>query len=275
MRSLTILVGGAVLGAGAMYLLDPERGPRRRAELREALAGIEYGELVDRARRLEPLEAVRGIAGGRLAAVAPMAGRLGSRGRRWAPALTLGRRRPPALQAWDWALLGGLAGALVAGFWLMRRAAQPGEDIEVTRSMTVEAPVERVFELWSDFENFPRFMSHVREVRRTGPDRTHWVVAGPAGTPVEWDAVVTRRTPNEEISWRTVEGALIEHAGTVRFRPAGSSATRVDVHMTYRPAGGEVGRGLAALLGGDPERLISDDLARMSAQLRGARPAAG
>ena len=75
--------------------------------------------------------------------------------------------------------------------------------------MTVDAPVERVYEFWNEFENFPRFMSHVHEVRRIGPDRTHWVVAGPGGTPIEWDAVVTRRVPNEEIGWRTVEGALV------------------------------------------------------------------
>jgi uncharacterized membrane protein len=115
----------------------------------------------------------------------------------------------------------------------------------------------------------------VREVRRTGPDRTHWVVAGPGGTPIEWDAVVTKRMSNEEISWRTEESSLVEHSGTVRFRPAGPNATRIDVRMTYRPVGGALGHGLATLFGGDPERVISDDLARVAAQLRGARSAVG
>ena len=141
--------------------------------------------------------------------------------------------------------------------------------------MTVEAPVERVFEFWNDFENFPRFMSHVREVKRTGPDRTHWMVAGPGGTPIEWDAVVTRRVPNDEISWRTVEGSLVEHGGTVRFRPVGSAQTQIEVSMTYRPVGGALGHGLAALFGSDPERVIADDLARLATQLRGGRAAAG
>jgi uncharacterized membrane protein len=150
-----------------------------------------------------------------------------------------------------------------------------GAGIEVVRTMTVEAPVERVYEFWNDFENFPRFMSHVREVKRTGPDRSHWVVNGPGGAPIEWEAVVTRRAPNEEIAWHTVEGSLVEHEGVVRFRPAGSGATRIEVRMTYRPVGGTLGHGLAALFGSDPERVIGDDLTRVAAQLRGARPAVG
>jgi uncharacterized membrane protein len=176
----------------------------------------------------------------------------------------------------DWAMLGGLVGAIAAGLWLARRWSSTNErGIEVVRTMTVDAPIERVYEFWNDFENFPRFMSHVREVRRTGPDRTHWVVAGPGGTPVEWDAVVTRRVPNEEIRWRTVDGALVEHGGTVRFRPAGSGRTRIDVRMSYRPAGGALGHELAALFGSDPERLIADDLSRLPTHLWGGRSAMG
>jgi uncharacterized membrane protein len=173
-------------------------------------------------------------------------------------------------------LLGGLIGATVVGIWLGRRAMRAGGDeIEVERSITIDAPVDRVYGFWNDFENFPRFMSHVREVRPLGGDRTHWVVAGPAGAPVEWDAIVTQRIPNEVIAWRTVDGALVEHSGTVRFRPAGANSTRVEVRMRYRPVGGTLGHGLASLFGTDPESVMSEDLARMAAQLRGQRSAVG
>jgi uncharacterized membrane protein len=180
------------------------------------------------------------------------------------------------LQARDWAMLGGLVGAIAAGLWLARRWSDSGEGIEVVRTVTVDAPVDRVFEFWNDFENFPRFMSHVREVERTGPDRTHWTVTGPGGAPIAWDAVVTRRVPSEEIGWRTVEGALVEHAGSVRFRPVGSSQTQIEVRLSYRPAGGALGHGLAALFGSDPERAIADDLARLATHLgAGGRAVAG
>jgi uncharacterized membrane protein len=81
--------------------------------------------------------------------------------------------------------------------------------------------------------------------------------------------------PNDEISWRTAEGSLVEHGGTVRFRPVGSAQTQIEVSMTYRPVGGALGHGLAALFGSDPERVIADDLARLATQLRGGRAATG
>lgn len=288
MQRLMTLLSGASLGAGGMYLMDPERGRRRRAELRDALAEVDTDELITRARRLEPVRTMRQLGGGGVGAMlgaSRVLGALGgprwmsaSRPSRWTALSRNARwgRRRSMLASRDWAMLGGLVGAIAAGLWLARRWSSTSEGgIEVVRTMTVDAPPERVYEFWNDFENFPRFMSHVREVRRTGPDRTHWVVAGPGGTPVEWDAVVTRRVPNEEIRWRTVDAALVEHGGTVRFRPAGSGRTRIDVRMSYRPAGGALGHELAALFGSDPERLIADDLSRLPTHLRGGRSAMG
>jgi uncharacterized membrane protein len=284
------LVSGAALGAGAMYLLDPDRGERRRARLRDALAELGESEVVERARELEPVELVRRVGGeavrrlGGEAArqlggetVRQLGGTVGAAlaASRWGGAPSRGwRRRAAAAPGRDWIVLAGLTGAIVAGLWLARRARAGAGGVEVVRTMTVDAPVERVYEFWNDFENFPRFMSHVREVRRVGPDRTHWVVAGPGGAPIEWDAIVTRRVPHEEISWRTVEGSLVEHRGTVRFVRLGPS-TQIEVRTTYRPVGGPLGHGLAALFGHDPERLIGDDLARGAEQLQGPRPAVG
>jgi uncharacterized membrane protein len=295
MRTLMTLLSGVSLGAGAMYLMDPDRGDRRRAELRDALEEMSDSELVARARQLEPLATMRELGGGlatmRQLGSSVAAARQFGRGMaaarqlgglsallepsRWGMARGRGwrRQRLPVLAGRDWALLGGLMGAIAAGLWLARRAANSG-DIEVMRTMTVDAPVERVYEFWNDFENFPRFMSHVREIRRVGPDRTHWIVAGPGGAPIEWDAVVTKRVPSEEIGWRTVEGSLVEHTGTVRFRPAGNGATRVEVSMSYRPVGGALGHGLASLFGRDPERVIGKDLSRLATQLRDTRAAA-
>ena len=269
MQSLMTLLGGASLGAGAMYLMDPDRGHRRRAELRGTLAEVADSELVERARHLEPMAAVRQLGGGVGALLEASRWVPAARGRGWQ------RRSVAALQARDWALLGGFVGVITAGLWLARRAMDTGDGIRIVRTMTVEAPIERVYEFWSDFENFPRFMSHVREVTRTGPDRTHWVVAEPGGTTIEWDAVIADRVPNELISWRTVEDSPVEHRGTVRFRPAGNGATRVEVRMTYRPVGGALDHGIAELFGSDPERVTGEDLARMATHLRGLRPVVG
>jgi uncharacterized membrane protein len=278
MRNMMTLVGGVALGAGVMYLMDPERGERRRAQLRDVLEDVGQSELVDRARGLEPLTAARQLGGealrrfgGDVGAVPDLAAALTrlTRGRGWR------RRRLQIGEARDWALLGGIVGAITAGLWLARRAVSTGDGIEVVRTITVEAPVERVWEFWNDFENFPRFLSHVREVKRTGPDRTHWVVAGPGGAPVEWDAVVTTRVPHEEIAWRTVEGTLIEHEGSVHFHATGHDVTQLQIRMLYRPVGGSLAHGVVSVLGRDPASIIGDDLSRLAGQLRGVRPAVG
>ena len=131
-----------------------------------------------------------------------------------------------------------------------------------------------MYDAWTRFENFPRFMPAVREVRSTGPDRTHWVISGPAGAPFEFESVVTRRQPPSAIAWRTVEGALVSHGGTARFRPAGSGATRVDVTMWWRPAGGGIGEGVATLSGIDPSHVLREGLDRFKGDLEQGKHAA-
>lgn len=133
--------------------------------------------------------------------------------------------------------------------------------IVVHKTVTVNAPVQEVFEFWRRYENFPRFMAHLREVRRGGDGRSHWVAVGPAGVPIEWDTEETRVVPNQVIAWRTVPGSLVQHAGIVRFEPA-EGATRVDVRLSYNPPGGALGHAVAALFGEDPKRAMDEDLVR-------------
>src|SRR5207244_6535398 len=85
--------------------------------------------------------------------------------------------------------------------------------VDVHKTITIAAPVEHVFAFWREYENFPRFMSHVREVRDLGGQRSRWTVAGPAGMPVEWDAELTQVVPNQVLAWKTVGGSTVEHAG--------------------------------------------------------------
>jgi hypothetical protein len=57
--------------------------------------------------------------------------------------------------------------------------------ITVLKTIHVAAPVERVFSFWTDYQNFPRFMHNVREVLQVAENRSHGVVAGQAGVPVQ------------------------------------------------------------------------------------------
>jgi uncharacterized membrane protein len=145
--------------------------------------------------------------------------------------------------------------------------------VDLEKTVNVAAAVERVFDLWSRYENFPLFMSQVREVRDLGDGRSHWVVEGPAGKTIEWDAVVTSMVPNERIAWKTVEGEPVASAGVVRFEPTDDGGTRVTVRMSYNPPAGALGHAFAALLGADPKRRLDCDLMRMKSFIEtGVRP---
>ena len=81
-------------------------------------------------------------------------------------------------------------------------------------------PRHRQHRFWHDCQNLPRFMYHLKSVETTGQGRSHWVAHAPAGTTVEWDAVITADHPNSPIAWRSLEGADVEHTGSVRFELA-------------------------------------------------------
>jgi uncharacterized membrane protein/osmotically-inducible protein OsmY len=138
-----------------------------------------------------------------------------------------------------------------------------GQGIAVQKTITINAPVRKVFELWSRHENFPHFMSRVRKVKDLGNGRYHWTVVGPAGIPVEWEALITKLEPDRLIAWQSAPGSMIEQRGIVRFRSEGDDNTVVDVRLSYYPPAGAIGHAIASLFGADPKSEMDDDLMRM------------
>jgi uncharacterized membrane protein len=145
--------------------------------------------------------------------------------------------------------------------------------VDLQKTILINAPVGEVYAFWSLYENFPRFMSRVFEVTSSDrqPMQSHWKVAGPAGTTVEFDAEVTRAVPNQLIAWRTLPGSPVAHAGIVRFDPEPEGRTRVHFQMSYNPPAGWVGHEIAAVFGVDPKRSMDADLARMKTLIETGR----
>lgn len=136
--------------------------------------------------------------------------------------------------------------------------------VEVENSVFIDASPREVFDAWSEVENFPRFMSHVTEVRDLGHRRSHWVVRGPAGLEYAWNAVMTEQSRPDRLSWRSEPGSEIEQDGSVTFESV-NGGTRVTVRISYSPPAGVLGHGVARMLGVDPQRQMDDDLAQMKA----------
>jgi uncharacterized membrane protein len=129
----------------------------------------------------------------------------------------------------------------------------------VESSVVVEAPVSRVYEYWRDLENLPNFMTNVEEVRATGPDRTHWVIKGPLGAKMEFDAETTQEEENRALGWNSVDGN-VGTSGQVRFQELGPERTRVEVTMNYAdPPGGRLGE-VGSRLVSNPQVMVDQDL---------------
>lgn len=295
---------GASLGAGLMYLLDPQSGKRRRTVAKDKtvsalkqggtalgkksrhLGNRGKGLLLDATSKLrkrdgkdlEVHEAAEKVSTGDGASSSLLR-------RAWAPALCTA-----ATAGLAWAGFRNrdkLGSALSTALFLRDLSRRPeagdevkidGSAVEIKKTLHVNAPVDRVFELWSDFEGFPRFMENVMEVTDLGQGRSRWVVKGPAGTRVQWNAETTRVEPGRLLSWQSEPGSVLENSGTVRFERVGEG-TRIDIHLTYDPPGGTVGHGVAFFLGDDPKSQMDEDLERFKAlaenEENGTAPLAG
>ncbi|WP_250028037.1 SRPBCC family protein [Paractinoplanes maris] len=94
----------------------------------------------------------------------------------------------------------------------------------VQQAIEVSAPLHTVYEQLAAFENYPQFMSGVREVTPIGGDRTHWIM-DVEGKRREFDAQIIERSMDERVSWATTEGPLL--AETITLRPMGETKTQV------------------------------------------------
>jgi uncharacterized membrane protein len=182
--------------------------------------------------------------------------------------------------------LGGLATAVAGGFFAYRAvtgycgmysvlgldSAHEGhalfgghrvhKGVWVKKTFTVNRSPEECYRFWHDFENLPRFMTHLKSVTPLGGRRSRWEARAPLGGTVAWEAEVIEDRPPELISWKSAGAADdVDTAGSVRFRPApGSRGTEVTVTLQYEPPAGRLGAAVAWLTGEEPSVQVREDL---------------
>jgi len=105
----------------------------------------------------------------------------------------------------------------------------------IEKTVDVNAPLRAVYNQWTQFEDFPRFMPGVTAVRQTDDTHVRWSARFWSGIDEEWDAEITEQEPDKRISWKSVSGT--PNSGTVRFEPLDDSHTRVRLVMAYQPQG--------------------------------------
>jgi len=148
-----------------------------------------------------------------------------------------------------------------------------GHGIRIEEEVTIKRSPEDLYRFWRNFENLPRVMRYLDSVTVITPSRSHWVAAAPAGMTVAWDAEIIAEVENSSIGWRSVEGAIVPNAGSVRFAPAPSGlGTVVNVNLKYDPPGGPIGDAVAKLFGTAPSTTVAEDLRRFKAMMEMGEP---
>lgn len=125
----------------------------------------------------------------------------------------------------------------------------------IEKSIDVGVPVSVAYDQWTQFEQFPQFMTGVLEVRQLDDSHVRWV-ADIEGERKEWDAEIVEQEPDRVVAWRSVGG--VANSGRVEFEPI-DAGTRVSVEMEYDPEG--LKESIGALIGLDG-RQVEDDLER-------------
>ena len=102
----------------------------------------------------------------------------------------------------------------------------------VSKSVDVKAPISVCYNQWTQFEEFPKFMEGVEEVKQTSEKTLHWKAqVGPQVK--EWDAEIVHQVPDQKVEWKNTTGA--HNAGVVDFLPNEDGTTKVSVVIIYEP----------------------------------------
>jgi len=104
----------------------------------------------------------------------------------------------------------------------------------IQKAVEVDVPLNRAYNQWTQFEDFPNFREGVRSVLQIDDWRLHWV-AEIAGKTKEWDAEIIEQIPDQRIAWRSTSGNRT--SGIVTFEPIGAARTRINLKLNYEPEG--------------------------------------
>ncbi|HRO60065.1 MAG TPA: SRPBCC family protein [Burkholderiaceae bacterium] len=152
--------------------------------------------------------------------------------------------------------LAALAAGAVAVTKQMNRSRGATKTSTVEESIEIDVPARSAYNQWTQFEDFPRFMHGVIEVRQLDDKRLRWR-AEIGGKTEEWESEITEQIPDKRIAWRSLHGP--RNAGVVTFHRLDDERCRVMLQMNYEP------RGVAETLGdmvGAPAMRVCGNLQR-------------
>jgi uncharacterized membrane protein len=131
--------------------------------------------------------------------------------------------------------------------------------LPIQRWTDVAVPVEEAYEKWTNYEEFPKFMHRVLEVKQEEEGKVHWQEKIWFSTR-EWDGEIVEERKNDRIAWKTASGT--QHSGVISFHRLDKNLTRVLVTVDFVPTGmiEKMASGMRFV-----KRAVQSDLARFKA----------
>lgn len=123
----------------------------------------------------------------------------------------------------------------------------------VQKSIDVNVPLSQAYNQWTQFEEFPHFMSGVESVRQIDDTTVHFSTSI-GGVKREYDARIALQEPDHLVTWESLEEP--RNAGTVRFEPLGADQTKVTVELIWEPD--SAAEKIGAAVGLDSRQVASD-----------------
>jgi uncharacterized membrane protein len=161
----------------------------------------------------------------------------------------------------------GLAAAGGALVYAGMRLSNTARRLEGHSSILVNCSLDDAYQFWRNFENLPKFMSRLDDVRVSQDGHLTWTVVS-GGSRLSWDTYVVDDRQNERIEWSSMPTSPVRMEGAVQFRSAPADrGTIVELSTRFHASGMGVGRMVGQFLGKFPSFLMRNDLRRFKALL--------
>lgn len=162
----------------------------------------------------------------------------------------------------DWRIVAGVAGSAIAAYGVRKLVTKLRPTIiEAEHVTTIKRPAQDLYRMWTDWGRVPQWMHGVQSVTSVGHGVTHWVVDGPGGATVEYDAQVLEKNEGKSFAWMTTADAPIKAYGEVHFDET-KRGTVVRVVLAYNSPVGLLGAAVAGMQGVEPTSQLKEHLRR-------------
>jgi uncharacterized membrane protein len=132
----------------------------------------------------------------------------------------------------------------------------------VRTSAIVLAEAQTLYALWRDIESAPKWQEQLKEVVKTGPNTSRWVMVKDDKT-LTWNSEILADEPGKRIAWRST-GGDIDAAGEVTFEPAPTGrGTMITVLQEFTM--GKLAIAWETLTGRNPRQRVIESLRHFKA----------